>query len=119
MLLKDILQNKKFLNFTRLLPATKNADDINLTNWANRAYTADQNLANQLVNDVNTSKSFDDAKAAVKQIYIRETTPQKKNEGYFANISTSVKAAAAFVIAASIASYFYFMRPWLTPSTQQ
>jgi hypothetical protein len=105
-------QEQRFTKFTTVLSRAEEAEDRKLATWANKVFTTDQNLANQLVNDVNTSTSFDNAKEAVKHIYIRETTPQQNNEGYFSNISTRVKAAAAALVIASIASYFYFMHPW-------
>ncbi len=112
-------QQEKFTKFTTVLSQAPKAEDRNLATWANIQFATNQNLTNELVNSVNAnSGSLDDAKAAVRQIYLRETTPQKENTGYFSNISMRVKAAAAFVIAASNASYFYFMRPWSTPSAQ-
>lgn len=82
-------------------------------------HITNDNLAGQLINIVNTSTSFDDAKQRIKQLKnSTEQTEAEKNQSYFANISSFATAAAAFVIAASVASYFYFMRPWSTPSTE-
>jgi hypothetical protein len=109
-------QDSGFLNFTRqLIYQHKTADDINTGNWMNAIYQkgdpSDENTINQLMNITNSDKTDEEKKADILALK-NSTTGQ--NKSYFSSISTFTKAAAAFVIAASIASYFYFMRPWST-----
>jgi hypothetical protein len=111
-------QQKNFLVFTQRLSQQTNADDMNLARWINETYVTNDNLAGEFINIVNTSTSFDNAKESIKNLKnTTEQTETDKTASYFSNISTFTKAAAAFIITASIASYFYFMRPW-TSSNQ-
>lgn len=102
---------------------TENSEPKTIAQWIRKTFSGTDEhstqVTDQLNNIVESNNNPTQQAQAIREIYTKETTPQQQeNTGYFSNISTRVKAAAALVIAASIASYFYFMRPWSTPSAQ-
>jgi hypothetical protein len=94
-------------------------DSRNMASWITSiyyGYDAHSKATMDRLEKTMLSDKIPDKKEAFLKLWKEDTTPQ--NEGYFANISTFAKAAAAAVITAGIISYFYFMRPWGTSTTQ-
>lgn len=85
----------------------ENARELETSRWIDTLYGTNQDLT-ELANIIDTNDSLETK--ANKLFQLKEGSGQKS---YFSNISTFTKAAV-FVIAAGIASYFYFMRPWST-----
>ncbi len=103
---------------------TEESEPKNIATWIRKIFSKPDKHSTDvtdLLSSITESPklSLPEKTKAIKQIYIQEITPKENNTGYFSSISTRMKAAAAFVIVASIASYFYFMHPWSTPTAQQ
>jgi hypothetical protein len=106
------------LNFISGLKKVPKAAALQLARWMESTYATNHDLSDQLINIVNTEDTIANKTKAIEQL--KQSTEQAgtdQNTSYFSNIRTMATAAAAFVITASIASYFYFMRPW-TSSNQ-
>jgi hypothetical protein len=102
-----------FDSFINNLKSTYGASLLELTNWMNRAYLNDDALYQQIMAQIKSNDSLENKREALKKLkQSRELMEEaEKNKSYFSNMST-LAAAAAFIITASIASYFYFMAPW-------
>jgi hypothetical protein len=101
------------LDFADKLDRVSNTEPKNIARWIretyNRVDTRGKEINEKLEGIVSSNNSDTNKTKAIKTIWEQETTP-KSNEGYFSNISTFAKVAAAFIVTASIASYFYFTR---------
>jgi hypothetical protein len=101
------------LDFADKLDKYSNAEPKNIARWIRETYNhvdPHSTAINEQLKTIISSGDTDIKKTkGIKAIWEQETTP-KSNEGYFSNISTLAKAAAAFIVTASIVSYFYFTR---------
>lgn len=103
----------KLLNFISGLKTVPKAAALQLARWMETTYTTNQDLSDELIKIVNADNTIANKTKAIEQL--KQNTEQAdidQDKSYFSNISTFTKAAAAFIITASIASYFYFIRPW-------
>ena len=110
----------KLLDFATSLDKIPKNEPKNIADWIRKTFWSrdehNKQITDNLEKIINSDEPLTTKTQSIKEIWQRETTPQ--NEGYFTNISTFAKAAAAAIITAGIISYFYFMRPWGTSNTQ-
>jgi hypothetical protein len=106
-------EKEKIFTFSRTLTQDakrrENADDLDTARWMEIAYGNNKDVT-EIMNIIDSNESFEDKAKDLSQL-------KKGTKSFFSNTSSLITAAAAFIIAASIASYFYFMRPW-TSSNQ-
>ena len=108
-------QEQNYIQFTGQLSKINNAEAKEAAKWMNEKYHKSESITNQLMDIVNTDEPVKDRVTSILKL---KRNDENHNEGYFANISTFAKAAAAVMITAGIVSYLYFMRPWGTSTTQ-
>ena len=113
--------DRGYLSFIGKLRQVKSANAMNDANWMSQKYVATDdystNITSQLKNIVESNQPLPAKISAIEEIKARETAP-KVNESYFSSMSNMAKAAVALVVTASIASYFYFIRPWTKASVE-
>jgi hypothetical protein len=110
--------DSKLLNFANSLDlvSSEKSEPKNIASWIRSTFYSttqhNKDVTEQLKDIVNSDVNVAQKTQSIKQLWTQETTPKEENQGYFSSMSSYTKAAAAFIIAAGIASYFYFMRPW-------
>jgi hypothetical protein len=107
----------KYLDFIDHLSDTHNVTYKQDAAWMREQFIKSDTTTEQLKDIALSSKPLLEKINAIEEIKTKETTP-KITEGYFSNVSTMAKAAAALMVTAGIISYLYFTRPWITSAEQ-